>query len=447
MIQFFLKTGLVAALFASTAATMADDLERRAQWQARFGGQEGAGMALQEVTEGSPLATAGLVAGDTILAVDGQPATRGTTWNDITDALVADRPYKLLVRRGTDLNTVSVNFPPVLLEEHAGVETVYGSITSDYGIRQRTIVTRPETITADAPGPAIFMLQGLSCSSIEATPGRRSNYIRILTDLVEQSGMVVMRVEKPGMGDSEGNCSQTDFITELNGYETALKKLKSLPYVDPSRILVYGNSMGSALAPYFANKYGLNAVISDGTYYRTWFEHMLEIERRIKQMQGMEESKINDLINRAYIPLYYGMLIEEKTYADVIREKPLLADHNYHDDAHMYGRPTAFYHQMQDFDVAGNWQKLRAPVRIRWGTNDWIMSEYDNDIIMEVLRKASHTNAQLYKFPGMDHWATIHESPENSFNGKPGVWEDRISGQLIDWVKELNNQTNTPPGD
>lgn len=443
MIQSFLKTGLVAALFASSTAAMADDLGRRAQWQAHFNSQEGSGMTLREVPEGSPLASAGLVAGDTILTVDGHPATQGPAWNDMTDALVAGHPYELLVRRGTELLTATVTFPPVPYETHVGIETIYDSITSDYGIRQRTIITRPESITPDAPGPAIFVLQGLSCSSIEATPGRRSNYIRILTDLVDQSGMVVMRVEKPGMGDSQGNCSQTDFGTELNGYETALKKLQSLPYVDASRILVYGNSMGSALAPYFANKFGLNAVISDGTYYRTWFEHMLEIERRIKQMQGLEEGKINDLINRAYIPLYYGMLIEEKTYADVIKEKPLLDEHNYHGNAHMYGRPTAFYHQLQDFDVAGNWQKLKAPVRIRWGTNDWIMSEYDNDIIMDVLRRAGHTDAQLYKFPGMDHWATIHENPENSFNGKPGVWDDRISGQLIDWAEALNSQTNT----
>ncbi|WP_286830859.1 MULTISPECIES: PDZ domain-containing protein [Kordiimonas] len=442
MIQSFLKTGLLATLLLSSTAAFADDLARRASWQARFNPQETSGMTIRELTAGSPLAEAGLRVGDTILKVNGQTATSGPSWFDMTDALVAGRPYELLVRRGVDVLSVSASFPPVALESHEGLETIYDSITSDYGIRQRVIITRPEGITADAPGPAIFVLQGLSCSSIEATPGRSSNYIRILTDLAEQSGMIMMRVEKPGMGDSEGNCSETGFRTELNGYEVALRKLQALPYVDAGRILVYGNSMGSALAPYFANKFGLNAVISDGTYYRTWFEHMLEIERRIKQMQGMDESTINDLINRAYIPLYYGMLMEEKSYADVIREKPMLAEHNYHGPMHMYGRPMTFYHQMQDFDVAGNWQKLKAPVRIRWGTNDWIMSEYDNDMIMEVLTAAGHENAELYKYPGMDHWATIHESPANSFGGKPGVWEDRISGQLVEWAKDLNSQVN-----
>ena len=202
--------------------------------------------------------------------------------------------------------------------------------------------------------------------------------------------------------------------------------------------------MGSALAPYFANKYDLNAVISDGTWYRTWFEHMLEIERRIKRMQGMSKTDINRLINKAYIPLYYGMLVQKKSFGEVIDDNPLLAEHNYHGAEHMYGRPMEFYHQMQDFDIAGNWALLKVPVRIRWGTNDWIMSEYDNDIIMEVLGAAGHTNAELYKFPGLDHWNTIHNTATDSFNGNPGRWDDHISDQIVEWAKELNGQVNTP---
>ena len=62
--------------------------------------------------------------------------------------------------------------------------------------------------------------------------------------------MVLYRVEKPGVGDSEDDCGKVDFLTELNGYETAIQHLKSKPYVDSNKIIVYGNSMGSALAPY-----------------------------------------------------------------------------------------------------------------------------------------------------------------------------------------------------
>lgn len=443
MTSSILKLALTASLLAASSLPLQaaeEELARRASWDARFERPDGIGIRIRELADGSGLAAAGLAVGDTIISIDGQSVAGDGVWSDMTDALVAGRDYSILFKRGGDAHTRIARFTPQARERYDGIEVTYDQITSDYGIRQRVIITRPEGTTG--PQPAIFVVGGLSCSSTEYTEGRRSNFIRSLRGLAQNSGMVMMRVEKPGLGDSEGDCSKTDFKTELNGYEVALLKLKSLPYVDPDRIVIYGSSMGSALAPYFANKFGLNGVIADGTWYRTWFEHMLEIERRIKQMQGMDERQINHLINKAYIPLYYGMLIEKKSYGDVIAEQPLLAEHNYHGAEHMYGRPMAFYHQMQDFDIAGNWASLKVPVRIRWGTNDWIMSEYDNDIILEVLRAKGHPDAELYKFPGMDHWDTIHDNPADSFNGKPGVWDDRISSQITDWAKELNGQVN-----
>lgn len=439
-----LKILLVATMLATSTQSFSSDsdpLARRASWGAQFERTETNGIRIRQLAETSGLRDAGLMAGDTLVTVDGQSITGAGIWSDLTDALVAGRDYTIGFKRNHETQAAIARFDPLPIERYEGISVTYDQITSDFGIRQRVIITRPER--SDGSQPAIFVVGGLSCSSIEHTPGRQSNFIRSLQGLVANSGMVVMRVEKPGLGDSEGNCSKTDFLTELNGYEVALKKLKSLPYVDPDRVMIYGSSMGSALAPYFANKFDLNAVIADGTWYRTWFEHMLEIERRIKRMQGLSEREINHLINKAYIPLYYGMLVEKKSYGQVIAEQPLLAEHNYHGADHMYGRPMAFYHQMQDFDIAGNWASLSVPVRIRWGTNDWIMSEYDNDMIIELLTAKGHPDAELFKFPGLDHWDTIHETASDSFNGEPGVWDDRISTQLVDWARELNSSSHT----
>lgn len=437
-----LKITLAAVLVTALPVQASDDdpLARRASWGAQFERTDGKSIRIRRLNEGSGLLAAGLGVGDTLVSVNGLSVTGDGTWADMTDALVAGREYEIRYKRNHQTLAATARFEPLPTEQYDEVDVTYDQITNDFGIRQRVIITRPRQ--AAGRQAAIFVVGGLSCSSLEYTPGRQSNFIRSLRGLVTNSGMVVMRPEKPGLGDSEGDCSKTDFLTELNGYEVALAKLKSLPYVDPDRILIYGSSMGSALAPYFANKFDLNAVIADGTWYRTWFEHMLEIERRIKRMQGLSESEINLQINKAYIPLYYGMLIEKKTYGQVIAEQPLLSEYNYHGAEHMYGRPVEFYHQMQDFDIAGNWASLKAPVRIRWGTNDWIMSEYDNDMIIELLQTNGHPDAELFKFPGLDHWDTIHETASDSFNGNPGIWDDRISDQLVEWAKELNSTRN-----
>ena len=121
-------------------------------------------------------------------------------------------------------------------EMHSGIETFYEEVTGIYGVTQRTIVTKPRK---EGKQPAVILIGGLSCSSIETYPGRESNWVRVIRDLVEQSDMVVMRIEKPGVGDSDGNCAESDFLTDIAGFKAAVKSLKSKPYVDPDKIIVY----------------------------------------------------------------------------------------------------------------------------------------------------------------------------------------------------------------
>lgn len=426
----------LAMLSCCTKAIFADELARRAQWQARLSALPEAGVRVMDLAPNTPLYIAGVRKDDVIIGLNNQAILGAVAWNDLTDSLVADTEYHIQYRRDQQLFDARVQFPAVVKESYDNIDVHYGSVISDYGIRQRTIVTRPKATEGQLA--AIFVVGGLSCSSIEYWPGRKSKFIRSLQNIIANSGMLVMRLEKPGLGDSEGNCSQTDFKTELNGIETALKTLLNLPQVDASRVIVYGSSMGSAIAPYLVNKYQLNGLIADGTFYRSWFEHMLEIERRIKTMQGLSQSEINKKIVQAYIPLYYGMLIEKKSYGELIAENALLSDFNYHGSEYMYGRPVAYYHQVQDFNFAGEWSKVAVPVRIRWGTNDWIMSEADNDMIVDALAAAGNDNVTLVKYPGLDHWDAIHKNAKDSFQGKAGQWDQSASDLLVDWAKELN---------
>lgn len=436
---------LLLLFFNTTIYAQPLESDRRAKWHANFKSANPVGREITAIDPQSVLLSAGLQVGDVLLAVNDEVIKTGDQWWDIIYGLRAATPTKLTYKRNGKVENVDVVFAPVKQETYDNIRTEYGFFRSDYNIKQRYIITYPESdpeSDLETPLPAIFVVGGLSCSSIEHTPGRTSNFIRSLRHLIQQSGMLVMRIEKPGVGDSEGRCSETDFKTELNGTEVALQKLLADKRVDANRVIVYGSSMGSAIAPYLANNYKLNGIISDGTFYRSWFEHMLEIERRILTMKGDDQTTVNQKINQAYIPLYYGMLIDKQSYQQVIDGNPLLGEYNYHSKAHMYGRPVEYYHQVQDFNFAGEWSKLKAPARIRYGLNDWIMSEYDIDMIEQVLQANEHPDFEVYKFPGLDHWDTIHESALDSFQGKAGTWDDKISQQLVDWAKELNLQQN-----
>ncbi len=392
------------------------------------------GAVIRSLDVSSPIQVAGLMAGDRILKVDGVLVSSGEVWSNISYGLRADQSTQFLVKRGEEVLNLNIQLKAWPKEEHEGLDTYYEEVTSNFGITQRIIITKPKK---QGKQPALVLIGGLSCSSIELHPTRTNNWQRTINNLVEQTDMVMMRIEKPGVGDSEGDCGSSDFLTDLSGYHAAIRALKSKPYIDTTNIIIYGSSMGSALAPYLANEHRLAGVISDGTFFKTWFEHMLEIERRIRQMSGDSEPEIVQKLNKYYIPLYYKMMIEKNSYQEAIDEYPALADYNYHSPEHMYGRPMVYYQQLQEFDLAGGWENLKVPVRILRGTHDWIMSSFDNQMIMELLDRAGHEDHELYEIDGMDHWNTIHERPEDSFLGNPGKWDDEISGRLVRWAREL----------
>jgi pimeloyl-ACP methyl ester carboxylesterase len=434
-----MKNIFVLLLLFVYCFSYAQDLSRRADWKARIAYPKGVpGAKVLQLENDSPLAKAGVKVGDFILQVDGRLADSGENWTSINYALRAGKPIQLLIKNPQKTFFINVELPALEKESHPNHDTYYESVINDYGIQQRTIITKPANQSGKLP--AIFLVQGLSCSTIEKYSSRSNNWVKMINALVERSGHVVMRVDKPGVGDSEGDCATTDFITELSGYRAALRSLKQKEYVDTNRIVVYGASMGSALAPLLANEFRLAGLVSDGTFFKTWFEHMLEIERRIRSMEGDDEATIAKKMNEVFIPLYYGMLVEKKSYGEIIEQYPAIKSHVYHPPAHMYGRPMKYYQQLQDFDLASAWEKLKVPVRILYGENDWIMSAFDNQMIMNVLDRVGHQNHQLHIYPGLDHWNTIHEQPSDSYKGKKGVWDPQLPELVIGWIKEMTGR-------
>ncbi|MGI9544452.1 MAG: alpha/beta fold hydrolase [Cyclobacteriaceae bacterium] len=433
-----MRSILFVILFQSFLSVNGQPLLRRADLGAKFSAPDGkqAGALVWEVTANSAVATAGLKQGDIVIKLNQEVIMDPNRWSDILYELRGSQEIELLVKRGQDMVNLNTTLADLPLERYPDTEVRYESVLSNRGQEIRTIITYPKK--ARGKLPALFVVGGLSCSSIEVFPGRAvSGWTRVLTDLATKTGMVVMRVEKPGVGDSNGACSESSFEDDIAAFRSSLESLRSKSYVDTSKVIIYGSSMGSALAPYLANEYPVAGVISDGTFVKTWFEHMLEIERRILKFQGNTGEEVMKKMNEGYIPLYYGMLIEKKSYAEVLQEKPWLAKYNYHDPEHMYGRPVSYYHQVQDFNFAKGWQELKVPVRIVRGTNDWIMSDQDNDLIIALLEDQGHQDHQLYRYPGLDHWNMIHEKDIDSFEGKTGTWEDGISQIIIDYAREL----------
>ena len=132
-------------------------------------------------------------------------------------------------------------------ESYPNVEVIYDSVTSPGGKRLRTIITKPRN--AKGKLPVIFVAGWLSCDSVEAPAETKDESGLVFRGLAQMPGFVLFRMDKQGVGDSEGVCGETDFDSELAGYRAAFRALKNYDFIDTRRVYILGISNGGGFAP------------------------------------------------------------------------------------------------------------------------------------------------------------------------------------------------------
>ena len=332
----------------------------------------------------------------------------------------------------TDVIITAHARPP---EQYPGIEVTYGSVITEKGHHVRTIITKPSGVKGKVP--LIFVTQWLSCSQVEIlNRARMSATDSLFYDLITKSGYAMMRVEKPGLGDSDGpDCSEADYESELATYRAAYKAVKKADFIDTTSIYVLGISIGSASAPLVFQDENIKGLIVTGGFYKTWYAHMLEIERNRLELTGSIPGEITEAI-RKYIDFYNDYLHYQMTPEEVIKRKPYLNGIWYEGDAHQYGRPAVYYQQVQQQNVAAAWDRIECPSLVIYGEYDWIMSRVDHEWMIKAVNKNHPGNGTLLVIPGMSHNMTIHPTLEDAFNGANGVYAREVSDQILQWFRK-----------
>src|SRR6478736_1545263 len=254
-------------------------------------------------------------------------------------------------------------------ESYPNVDVVYDSVTMPDGKRLRSIITKPRA--AKKKLPVIFLTGWLSCDSVEAPADTKDATGLILRGLAQTPGFCLFKIDKPGCGDSDGDCSQTDFDTELAGYRAAFRALKSHDFIDSDRVYIFGSSNGGGFAPLVpeteSEQAQVRGYITIGGWVKTWFEHMLDIERRRFALMKKSPGEVTDRIKGA-TTLYYEWLIKGRAVAEILSE-PELAQlwPDGKDQTHLYGRPLKFYQDLQKLNLAAAWSRVKVPALILHG--------------------------------------------------------------------------------
>jgi pimeloyl-ACP methyl ester carboxylesterase len=318
-------------------------------------------------------------------------------------------------------------------ESYPGVVVNYDAIRDAAGHRLRLIATHPDH--PKGPGtrfPAIFVVGWLSCDTVEAAPGTGDGTQRMLQAIVQIPGFATVRLEKQGVGDSEGDCGRTDFLTELAAYRQAFQHLKDYPFVDPDRIFLFGMSNGGGFAPLVSEGAPVKGYVVDGGWIKTWFEHMLEIERRRLGLVGHTPAEINSLMTNVE-RLYSAYLIEHRSPRDIFVQHPELKTLWEGADDEQYGRPIAYYQQLQELNLMAAWSTVRVPVLALHGEYDWIMSRDDFERLTELVNRNSPGSAEYRELPHTGHTFEHYDSLQQAFEGKQLPFDEAIVQPIRAW--------------
>ena len=327
----------------------ADPLPRRGALGVALGVDDAGAVRVRAVQEDSTAAHLGIMAKDVIQSID------GTSVSSPADVIAAvgrhgrGRQIAIdLVRDGTLQHCEGI-LKPLVQERMPGAEMEYGSVSVS-GARLRTIVSIPSNLGGRAP--AVLLVPGGGCGSIDtplspdvAQPG--------LIRAIGARGFVTMRVDKSGMGDSEGPpCDSIGYEEELAGYRAALQALTAHRAVDPARVFLLGISLGGVFAPILANESAVAGIVAYGTI--------------------------------AFAPSAYP------------------------------GRSERFFREFASVDVPAAWAKVDARVLVMHGTYDETTTRDDHEKIARIVNAGHPGQAEHRELDRLDHCWSRHETLEAS---------------------------------
>lgn len=133
------------------------------------------GLRITAVTPDSPGSASGLKVGDGITEIGEHKIESPVAFEMAVHGASVQQPFRL-------------------------VDTIYSSMDVD-GSKRRTLITLPK----NSPGrlPAMRLLGGIGCFTVD-NPADPFDAYRMLAHGLSQAGIVVMRLEKSGIGDSQG---------------------------------------------------------------------------------------------------------------------------------------------------------------------------------------------------------------------------------------------------
>ena len=402
-------------------------------------GIEGDGVLVQNVLPGGSAEGAGLKAGDIVTACGSEPVAKPSDLLGRLAKLSAGETMPLKLQRDGAEREVTLKLGAKPMETSEKFDVSYDSVqVGDF--RVRTVWTKPK---GAGPFPTVYMIQGVHCGSIETAmaPVHES---RDLADGLAERGYAVVRIEKPGVGDSSGPpCGTIDWDLEVESFRRGLADTMTKPWVDKGRVFLFGHSMGGITAPVLASEVDVAGIAVYGTSGLPWQEYLIENTRRQVAMEGTDPAELERVVRQSM--RFHSLFFELDLTLEEMRGKyPDLAGfttNSYTQGDQIFGRHEKFWQQMEDLAILDYWQRAETPVLAIWGGSEFVTSKRDHETIVDAVNSWRPGTAKFAVLEGADHGlrraATAMESMEAMANpSAPSEFASGIVDMLDGWMKE-----------
>lgn len=314
--------------------------------------------------------------GDRLVALGGTPLEDIGTARKLLRLAAPERPLRLTLRRADQALEVDCHVRRMPTEQHP-FGTILLDAVSVFGYRLRAIALLPDT---PGPFPTLYYLPGAHWAS-EEYPFDVDAPVPALLGHLAQQGIASLRVERFGMGDSEGPpCTQFGFLDELAAYRAGLDLLSNATWCDHERVSLWGHSLGAMVAPLLANSLptalGLRGIVTFGASAIPISAGLTSaLERHAMRQVHVPPTRVARQVELLRLIVEGG-----RTPAQALHERPDLRDvkPDHFTDVTIYRRNVSFYHQLELQPLQQAWSKIDVPVVALHGANDWICTLEDS---------------------------------------------------------------------
>lgn len=400
------------------------------------------GLLVLRVVPGGAASAAGLHAGDVLLSINGWPVNEPSLLMQHIRALREGSDLRLEAEREGVCITLSAKAAPLPLRDldprSCDIELGHLNVL---GFRRRTFLAMPKHIAA--PRATVLYLQGLGNQPIELSEDPDEPLRGLFQGFCDR-GFASLRVERRGVGDSEGpGCEDTDLFDEIASYREALAMLQERPEMGP--IVLFGHSVGGMIAPLLLNEQTpAKAAVVFGTSAHKWVDCMLSATRRQRELAGLQGDALEHYVG-AWAEMHHEVCRNGLSPELVFEQFPHLAwlrGSSCH-GATMFGRHVAFFQQLERVNLSALWKTVPVPTLVLHGSYDWAAPPEHGRTLAELLNAADPGRARHVELDGTGHDFRRHSSLELSYQ-KPreGYFDTRVLDAFEDfWSAQIQGSS------